>query len=145
MQAENRTSPWLRSNCNYTVQCLARLPRKNKRFLRCYCARSRVRAERRPWRPHQPKSFWARFFVDILRLLNCSLSEQCGSQRIEAANMRNAQLLLLTALIAGCSQGPANPLGPPPKPEVDVCLPKAEKVSDFEDFPGRIEAINSVE
>src|SRR5262249_54714490 len=60
--------------------------------------------------------------------------------------MRNAQMILVTILIAGCTQAPANPLGgPPPKPEVDVCLPKVETVSDFEDFPGRIEAINAVE
>ena len=35
--------------------------------------------------------------------------------------------------------------GPPPKPEVDVCLPKVDMVSDFEDFPGRIEAVNAVD
>jgi RND family efflux transporter MFP subunit len=60
--------------------------------------------------------------------------------------MRNAPMVLVTILIAGCLQSPANPLGgPPPQPEVDVCRPKVEMVRDFEDFPGRIEAINSVE
>jgi RND family efflux transporter MFP subunit len=32
-----------------------------------------------------------------------------------------------------------------PPPEVDVCLPRVEVVTDYEDFPGRIEAINAID
>jgi RND family efflux transporter MFP subunit len=48
--------------------------------------------------------------------------------------------------LAGCAQAPATPVGgAPPPPEVDVCMPKVEQVGDYEDFPGRIEAVNAVE
>jgi RND family efflux transporter MFP subunit len=60
--------------------------------------------------------------------------------------MRHALVVMLCGVLAGCSQAPANPFGgPPPKPEVDVALPKVESVGDFEDFPGRVEAISAVE
>ncbi len=61
--------------------------------------------------------------------------------------MRRLLLCLLAcAALSGCTQAPAQQqFGPPPKPEVDVCFPRIETVQDYEDFPGRIDAINSVE
>jgi RND family efflux transporter MFP subunit len=36
-------------------------------------------------------------------------------------------------------------MGPPPTPEVKVCKPVFKEVTDYEDFPGRFEAVNSVD
>jgi RND family efflux transporter MFP subunit len=36
-------------------------------------------------------------------------------------------------------------MGPPPTPEAMVSLPVVREVTDYEDFPGRLEAVNSVE
>lgn len=54
-------------------------------------------------------------------------------------------LLLCCPLAAGCkrAQGPPNQ-GPPPPPEVMVSLPVTREVTDYEDFPGRVEAVNLV-
>jgi RND family efflux transporter MFP subunit len=54
-------------------------------------------------------------------------------------------LLLPCPVITGCGrsqaqQGPA----PPPPPEVQVSLPETREVTDYEDFPGRMEAVNDV-
>jgi RND family efflux transporter MFP subunit len=55
-------------------------------------------------------------------------------------------LLLVVLIPLACARPPGGPPmgGPQPKPEVDVCVPKADEVQDYEDFPGRIEAINAV-
>ena len=47
---------------------------------------------------------------------------------------------------AGCGKSQAQ-MGPPPPsaPEVQVSLPVSATVTDYEDFPGRIVAVNSVE
>ncbi len=67
------------------------------------------------------------------------------------AKMRSAgrwlpTLILGCAAIAGCGK-PQGPGGPPPTgtPEVDVSLPITRTVADYELFPGRIVAVNSVE
>ena len=55
------------------------------------------------------------------------------------------QLPLLSCVLAmGCNR--AQPAAAPAKPpEVIVGYPVSEQVTDFEEFPGRIDAINSVE
>jgi RND family efflux transporter MFP subunit len=57
-------------------------------------------------------------------------------------------VLLLFACpgLIGCGSSQAQPgLAPPPPPEVLVSLPVTREVTDYVDFPGRIEAVNSVE
>ena len=56
-------------------------------------------------------------------------------------------LVALASLgLTGCGKSQAQS-GPPqmPPPEVDVSLPVTGEVTDYVDFPGRIEAVNSVE
>jgi RND family efflux transporter MFP subunit len=55
-------------------------------------------------------------------------------------------LALACCAFAGCGKSLARS-GPPqlPPPEVDVSLPVTAEVTDYVDFPGRIEAVNSVE
>jgi RND family efflux transporter MFP subunit len=54
-------------------------------------------------------------------------------------------LLLWSPLLVGCGQAqPAGPNGPQP-PEVRVSVPKKENVTDYEDFPGRVEAVDSID
>jgi RND family efflux transporter MFP subunit len=57
-------------------------------------------------------------------------------------------LFLLAGALAGCEQTPApampNPAQVPP-PEVLVSVPVSKDVTDYEDFPGRTEAIVSVD
>jgi RND family efflux transporter MFP subunit len=53
-------------------------------------------------------------------------------------------LLLGCFLSAGCGQSQAQP-GAQPPPEVQVSYPITRTVSDYEDFPGRIEAVNSID
>jgi len=55
-------------------------------------------------------------------------------------------ILLLCAAAVGCgnSQGQTGP-PPPGPPEVQVSLPVMGMVTDYEDFPGRIMAVNTVE
>jgi RND family efflux transporter MFP subunit len=53
-------------------------------------------------------------------------------------------LLLVCAGVAGCGAPQAAP-PPPPTPEVLVSLPVARKVIDYEEFPGRTEAVVSVD
>src|SRR5262249_48340815 len=54
--------------------------------------------------------------------------------------------LFVPFLVAGCgpSQGQSGPPVPPP-PDVQVSLPVVREVIDYEDFPGRTEAVNSVD
>src|SRR5262249_19167612 len=65
--------------------------------------------------------------------------------------MRWLPLLLLgLAVIAGCDQQAAPPGGPgagakPAPPEVLVATPVTKQVTDYEDFPGRLEAVNAIE
>ncbi|HEY2251000.1 MAG TPA: efflux RND transporter periplasmic adaptor subunit, partial [Planctomycetaceae bacterium] len=64
------------------------------------------------------------------------------------ANVAAAIALVAVACcgLAGCGKSQAQS-GPPqfPPPEVEVSLPVAGEVTDYVDFPGRIEAVNSVE
>src|SRR5262249_55790270 len=56
--------------------------------------------------------------------------------------------VLLAAGLAALGCGPAAaPSGPPPPqaPEVSVSLPVHKEVTDYEDFPGRVEAMHSIE
>jgi RND family efflux transporter MFP subunit len=54
-------------------------------------------------------------------------------------------LCLCTAPLA-CARTQAQPTAPVPQfPEVDVSAPVVRVVTDYEDFPGRLEAVNSVE
>ena len=55
-------------------------------------------------------------------------------------------LLLLSApLTVGCARRPAQANSAPPAPEIHVSLPIARTVTDYEDFPGRTEAVETVE
>ena len=57
-----------------------------------------------------------------------------------------AVAIALPALVAtGCGNGPAGPPPAPPPPEVLVGVPVIRTVTDYEDFPGRLEAVNSIE
>ena len=59
---------------------------------------------------------------------------------------RLALLWLSCLAVAGCGKSQAQ-TGPPqmPPPEVEVSLPLTGEVTDYVDFPGRVEAVNSVE
>src|SRR5262249_57014176 len=66
-------------------------------------------------------------------------------KRIMAAGWP-ALLLFACPALSGCGSSQAQPgLTPPPPPEVLVSLPVTREVTDYVDFPGRIEAVNSVE
>jgi RND family efflux transporter MFP subunit len=52
---------------------------------------------------------------------------------------------VLVALVAGCARPQAQPNGPPPPPEVQVSVPVTGQVVDYEDFPGRTEAVSTVD
>ena len=55
-------------------------------------------------------------------------------------------LLPACSALAGCGQSQAHNGPPPPQiPEVSVSLPVIKEVTDYEDFPGRIEAKYAVE
>jgi RND family efflux transporter MFP subunit len=57
-------------------------------------------------------------------------------------------VVLFTASLAisGCGSSQGQAPGPQPKPpEVSVSAVVTEKVTDYEDFPGRLEAINSID
>src|SRR5439155_24835210 len=55
-------------------------------------------------------------------------------------------VLLGSLAIAGCAPAPAQPpQAAPPPPEVLVSLPVSREVTDYVDFPGRAEAVNSIE
>ena len=55
-------------------------------------------------------------------------------------------VLPICPLVAGCGPSQAEPaFGQPPPPEVDVSLPITREVTDYADFPGRTEAVNSVD
>src|SRR5262245_3717743 len=60
--------------------------------------------------------------------------------------MRTTIGILLLAIV-GCNNNTPGPGGmPAPKPpEVTVSAVKSEMVTDYEDFPGRLEAVNSIE
>ena len=62
------------------------------------------------------------------------------------SSLRRGLLVLACCAIAGCGKSQAQS-GPPqlPPPEVEVSLPVTDEVTDYVDFPGRIEAVNSVE
>lgn len=53
-------------------------------------------------------------------------------------------LLSLTALVAACSGEPPPPAAPPP-PEVTVAQPLAREITDWDEFTGRLTAVESVE
>ncbi|HEV3084045.1 MAG TPA: efflux RND transporter periplasmic adaptor subunit [Gemmataceae bacterium] len=53
--------------------------------------------------------------------------------------------ILCGALCAGCERGQAQLPPPPQTPEVKVSLPVTRQVTDYEDFPGRLDAVNAVE
>lgn len=57
-----------------------------------------------------------------------------------------AALALGCGLLAGCGKSQAQQ-GPPqmPPPEVQVSLPVVREVTDYQDFPGRLAAVNSIE
>lgn len=53
-------------------------------------------------------------------------------------------LLPVTALLAACGGGPPPPAAPPP-PEVTVATPLAREITDWDEFTGRLTAVESVE
>jgi RND family efflux transporter MFP subunit len=62
------------------------------------------------------------------------------------ATVRIVPLLLLAcAAVTGCNQTQAQNGGPQPTPEVQVALPVTKEILDYEEFPGRTEAVSSVE
>jgi membrane fusion protein, multidrug efflux system len=52
--------------------------------------------------------------------------------------------LLWVSIIAGCGRGEGQP-PPLPDPEVKVAKPVFKQVTDYENFPGQLEAVNAVE
>jgi RND family efflux transporter MFP subunit len=54
-------------------------------------------------------------------------------------------LLSLCLALTGCGHSPGQSAPPPQTPEVEVSLPVTREVTDYEDFPGRTEAIKMVE
>jgi RND family efflux transporter MFP subunit len=63
-----------------------------------------------------------------------------------AKKMAGAALLLYACLfLTGCGRPPAQSGPPPSVPEVMVSLPITKEVIDYEDFPGRLEAVSSVD
>ncbi len=61
--------------------------------------------------------------------------------------MRNLwlQSLVLACLTAtGCNRG-QTAAGPPKPPEVIVAYPVMQMVTEFEEFPGRLDAVNTVQ
>jgi RND family efflux transporter MFP subunit len=56
-----------------------------------------------------------------------------------------ALALLFGIGLAGCNDSQAQQRQAPPPPEVLVSLPVTRQVTDYEDFPGRTEAVNSIE
>ena len=52
--------------------------------------------------------------------------------------------LLANLVLAGCERAQAPP-PPPGTPEVQVSHPVTRQVRDYEDFPGRMEAVNSID
>ena len=52
--------------------------------------------------------------------------------------------LLASLVLAGCERAQAPP-PPPGTPEVQVSYPVTRQVRDYEDFPGRMEAVNSID
>ena len=66
-----------------------------------------------------------------------------GSNRI--AMLRGVGVALLAAVIAACSRGETKPMaGPPPSP-VSVAKVIAKDVKQWDEFSGRVEAVQSVE
>ncbi len=61
-------------------------------------------------------------------------------------DVRGWWLVFLLGAGVGCARTQAEAqLAAPPPPEVLVSLPERREVTDFEDFPGRTEAVNSIE
>jgi RND family efflux transporter MFP subunit len=72
-------------------------------------------------------------------ILGPSLARERQVQQL----MRMCWLVPACLGLAGCARMQAqNP--PPPPPAVKVSLPVMKEVTDYEDFPGRMEAVNSV-
>jgi RND family efflux transporter MFP subunit len=53
--------------------------------------------------------------------------------------------MLTAPLLTGCGPIQGQTGGPPPKPEVTVAPVISKTVTDYEDFPGRLEAVNSID
>ncbi|HLJ10731.1 MAG TPA: efflux RND transporter periplasmic adaptor subunit [Planctomycetaceae bacterium] len=73
------------------------------------------------------------------------LSKSSRSQ-FSLSGLALASVVLFAIVSSGCGKSPAQ-VAPPPMaaPEVQVSLPVSGEVTDYEDFPGRIQAVNSVE
>ncbi len=52
--------------------------------------------------------------------------------------------VILTFLLSGCEQPPAEKAAPPP-PEVSVAKPLAKQVTDWDEFSGRLQAVKAVD
>lgn len=80
--------------------------------------------------------------------MNCQTDSQMRTVRSYTRTRLASKILMAVACtaLAGCGAG-GPPAGPPqfPPPEVQVSLPVSGEVTDYVDFPGRIEAVNSVE
>ncbi len=65
----------------------------------------------------------------------------------DCLNFRNYgwAMLPLFLAVAGCARPQAHGAAPPPPPEVLVSLPITREVTDYEDFPGRTEAVFSID
>src|SRR5262245_23713051 len=57
----------------------------------------------------------------------------------------NVPMLLAAALFAACSRSQAAPATMPPPPQVSVAKVVVRKIQDWQDFTGRLEAVNSVD
>lgn len=59
------------------------------------------------------------------------------------ATIRSLPRVVLVVLLAACGKAP--PSGPPPDPEVSVALVAEQEVTEWDEYTGRLEAVNTVE
>src|SRR4051812_11818428 len=58
---------------------------------------------------------------------------------------RSSVVWAMLLAVAGCSRSQAAPATMPPPPQVSVAKVVVRKVQDWQDFTGRLEAVNSVD
>lgn len=68
-----------------------------------------------------------------------------NSQRIPSTALRGALLALSVAILAACSGGNAQEAAAPPAAQVSVAPVLVKEVSQWDEFSGRVEAVESVE
>lgn len=59
--------------------------------------------------------------------------------------LRAGSGLLLAALLVACGRAPSEPPAPPPPPPVSVALVVERDITEWDEYTGRLEAVNTVE